>query len=59
MTMYTAPTMVPRQQTKERLRQGRPGGKRLAAPRSYNGKARSMARRCLDPCDNSNDSGLG
>ncbi|XP_017769731.1 PREDICTED: nuclear factor of activated T-cells 5 isoform X2 [Nicrophorus vespilloides] len=59
MTMYTAPTMVPRAQLKER-RPGRPStGKRLALVRNYPGKIRSMVRRNLDPCENSNDSGLG
>ncbi|KRT85342.1 hypothetical protein AMK59_1085 [Oryctes borbonicus] len=57
MTMCTAPTMVPRTQAR---RPGRPpSGKRLAMARNFPGKIRSTARPSLDPCDNSNDSGLG
>ncbi|KAK9687486.1 Rel homology dimerization domain [Popillia japonica] len=57
MTMCTAPTMVPRIQAR---RPGRPpSGKRLAMARNFPGKVRSTTRRSLDPCDNSNDSGLG
>lgn len=46
------------------MRERRPGrppsGKRLAMARAaLPGKLRSAARRSLDPCDNSNDSGLG
>lgn len=42
-------------------RPGRPpSGKRLNnASRELSGKVRSAYRRGLDPCDNSNDSGLG
>lgn len=60
MTLCTAPTMTPRPQVRER-RPGRPpSGKRLAmAARALPGKLRAVARRSLDPCDNSNDSGLG
>lgn len=59
MTMCTVPTIVSRAQPRER-RPGRPpGGKKLVMTRNYPGKIRSMARRSLDPCDNSNDSGLG
>lgn len=60
MTLCTAPSMTPRQQVRER-RPGRPpSGKRLAMARaSLPGKVRAAARRSLDPCDNSNDSGLG
>ncbi|XP_071052707.1 nuclear factor of activated T-cells 5 isoform X2 [Onthophagus taurus] len=57
MTMCTAPTMVPRTPAK---RPGRPpSGKRLAMTRNLPGKIRATVRRSLDPCDNSNDSGLG
>lgn len=59
MTLCTAPTMSPHSQVRER-RPGRPpSGKRLAMTRALPGKQRSIARRNLDPCDNSNDSGLG
>lgn len=60
MTLCTAPAVAPRPQMRER-RPGRPpSGKRLAMARAaLPGKLRSAARRSLDPCDNSNDSGLG
>lgn len=63
MTLCTAPAVAPRPQMRER-RPGRPpsGGKRLSMTRAsaLPGKLRSAAaRRSLDPCDNSNDSGLG
>ncbi|CAG9768462.1 unnamed protein product [Ceutorhynchus assimilis] len=53
MTLCTQlSTSAPRPQR----RPGRPpGGKKIMAP----GKLRSTYRRSLDPCDNSNDSGLG
>ncbi|XP_019864955.2 uncharacterized protein LOC109594196 isoform X2 [Aethina tumida] len=45
------------------IRQRRPGrlanGKRVPATKEMPGKLRSSYRRSLDPCDNSNDSGLG
>lgn len=59
MTMCTVPIVSTRTQAKER-KPGRPslGGKKAHA-RVLPGKLRNIARRSLDPCDNSNDSGLG
>ncbi|XP_044267876.1 nuclear factor of activated T-cells, cytoplasmic 3 isoform X2 [Tribolium madens] len=59
MTLCTIPTVGVRSQVRER-RPGRPpSGKRLAMVRDMPAKVRSAFRRSLDPCDNSNDSGLG
>jgi nuclear factor of activated T-cells 5 len=59
MTLCTIPTVGVRPQVRER-RPGRPpSGKRLAMVRDMPAKVRSAMRRSLDPCDNSNDSGLG
>ncbi|CAH0557252.1 unnamed protein product [Brassicogethes aeneus] len=57
MTLCTVPS-VSTPQMKQR-RPGRPPGKRVNLNREMPGKLRSAVRRSLDPCDNSNDSGLG
>ncbi|XP_031351413.1 nuclear factor of activated T-cells 5-like isoform X3 [Photinus pyralis] len=61
MTMCTVPTVVtPHSATRERRTDRRiSAGKRLAMVRAFPGKVRTTTRRSLDPCDNSNDSGLG
>ncbi|XP_066138604.1 nuclear factor of activated T-cells 5 isoform X2 [Euwallacea fornicatus] len=56
MTLCTQPTMeAPRPQR----RAGRPSGGKKMIARDMPGKLRSACRRSIDPCDNSNDSGLG
>lgn len=59
--MCTVPTVVaPRSPTRERRTDRRiSAGKKLAMVRAFPGKVRATSRRSLDPCDNSNDSGLG
>ncbi|KAF5300322.1 hypothetical protein FQA39_LY11179 [Lamprigera yunnana] len=60
MTLCTVPTVTPHSPTRERRTDRRIiGGKRLAMVRAFPGKVRASVRRSLDPCDNSNDSGLG
>lgn len=59
MTMCTIPTVATRAQPRERRLGRPPGGKKMAMARAFPGKVRNLARRSLDPCDNSNDSGLG
>lgn len=59
MTLCTLPTIS----SKPTRRPGRPpSGKTALGPnrsREVSAKVRSTYRRSLDPCDNSNDSGLG
>ncbi|KAF5274957.1 hypothetical protein FQR65_LT04299 [Abscondita terminalis] len=60
MTLCTIPTVTTHSPSRERRTDRRLiAGKRLAMVRAFPGKVRSTARRSLDPCDNSNDSGLG
>ncbi|XP_063903458.1 nuclear factor of activated T-cells 5-like isoform X3 [Zophobas morio] len=60
MTLCTIPTVGVRPPQVRERRPGRPpSGKRLAMVRDMPAKVRSAFRRSLDPCDNSNDSGLG
>ncbi|KAF2883938.1 hypothetical protein ILUMI_22230 [Ignelater luminosus] len=52
--------VAPRSPIRERRTDRRiASGKRLAMARAFPGKLRAVSRRSLDPCDNSNDSGLG
>ncbi|XP_025829828.1 uncharacterized protein LOC108738118 isoform X2 [Agrilus planipennis] len=59
MTMCTISTITSHAHCKDRRADRRViGGKRVAA-KNLPGKIRAATRRSLDPCDNSNDSGLG
>lgn len=56
MTLCTQP---PTEAARPQRRPGRPPGGKKMISREMPGKLRSAYRRSIDPCDNSNDSGLG
>lgn len=56
MTLCTQPLA---EATRPQRRPGRPPGGKKMISREMPGKLRSAYRRSIDPCDNSNDSGLG